>query len=760
MFSCVFDQIDRMQIEIDRNQEEVARHDRDTLRCFHKERASRDAATNAGSQHSTRSADILYKWETMHHRAVQHSRKQHARMCDMILTEKKLLQRVRLALGALYGKNTGHISSHGQPAPGKFQRPRPPSTKIPDMAKPSPRYQRAYMPKHPQSGTRVDKENVNPRPQEQQFKCAPVPKPVKHSGVLGHAQRKAEKRYPRPTVEPAVEPELTGKPKPMDTLKPKKASKPKDESKPAESSAKPKPTAKPVPKPEPSSSSEISGKKSTKSDLSNVERFFREEKSRRAAMRRVRRRGSVQVRTRSSYVLPDSKEKAKQIWKQFKKDVSKPPTTDETAAKPHGSAKSRPTAAPDTSASRPSEKKARVEPLEKAQKRTTTTGSASGRDKMAPPRMTRRRSMIDLLFPMDSKKKQNSATAAPASVDATPAPTVKRPFVVPESKPVETQAPKPTAQTRPKPVERQQHAPEKSKPTTTQQQQQSEPATKAEGSTYFAFKSRPKLSRGYSMPNVHSKPAGAYPQTRRSKADLFSNYPTYKPQPQRPRPSRAAPAASTTTHRAAASKPKPAPKHAPKHVPKHAPKPAPKPKDAPIAQSNELNMSRDRAGYSFKADPMSKVPARYAKMSIREMKARLVKKFGVKKLPKHVTEKADIVQLLMQEEEKLAEKARKEREKKRQARRAAQITKEVERWGRRYSLHEILNKINKSSRGHRLHVDRRCSYTPIHKAFKRACLKIHPDKNMGSFESHTEATEKFKVVNELFTDFKQRVGRA
>jgi hypothetical protein len=44
-------------------------------------------------------------------------------------------------------------------------------------------------------------------------------------------------------------------------------------------------------------------------------------------------------------------------------------------------------------------------------------------------------------------------------------------------------------------------------------------------------------------------------------------------------------------------------------------------------------------------------------------------------------------------------------------------------------------------------------------AYKRAMLKIHPDKHMHDELAHLAATERFKALNEAFVRFKKQMGR-
>lgn len=52
-----------------------------------------------------------------------------------------------------------------------------------------------------------------------------------------------------------------------------------------------------------------------------------------------------------------------------------------------------------------------------------------------------------------------------------------------------------------------------------------------------------------------------------------------------------------------------------------------------------------------------------------------------------------------------------------------------------------------------------CGLSAVNKAYKRAVLRVHPDKhNMNDHRKHSQATELFKAVSEAFAHFKQAVN--
>lgn len=58
------------------------------------------------------------------------------------------------------------------------------------------------------------------------------------------------------------------------------------------------------------------------------------------------------------------------------------------------------------------------------------------------------------------------------------------------------------------------------------------------------------------------------------------------------------------------------------------------------------------------------------------------------------------------------------------------------------------------------YLKRHSTYDEVYKAFKMAVLKVHPDKHMGDFEDHAQATEIFKRLNEAFARYRQVVSKA
>lgn len=85
---------------------------------------------------------------------------------------------------------------------------------------------------------------------------------------------------------------------------------------------------------------------------------------------------------------------------------------------------------------------------------------------------------------------------------------------------------------------------------------------------------------------------------------------------------------------------------------------------------------------------------------------------------------------------------------------------EAAAWARR-PLAALLNELNGASTPNDdLFVPSRppC-YSPVSRAYKRALIRIHPDKHMADPLQHLAATEKFKALNDAFNKFKKAMNR-
>eukprot|EP01006_Ploeotia_vitrea_P044849 TRINITY_DN66880_c3_g1_i2.p1 TRINITY_DN66880_c3_g1~~TRINITY_DN66880_c3_g1_i2.p1 ORF type:complete len:482 (-),score=228.62 TRINITY_DN66880_c3_g1_i2:77-1522(-) len=80
---------------------------------------------------------------------------------------------------------------------------------------------------------------------------------------------------------------------------------------------------------------------------------------------------------------------------------------------------------------------------------------------------------------------------------------------------------------------------------------------------------------------------------------------------------------------------------------------------------------------------------------------------------------------------------------------------EVAEWAQGRDIKDMLNVIHGSAT-----LKRSSTLNDVNKMYKRALLKIHPDKHdQSDFEAHCRATETFKAVNDAFQAFKDRLNK-
>jgi len=139
----------------------------------------------------------------------------------------------------------------------------------------------------------------------------------------------------------------------------------------------------------------------------------------------------------------------------------------------------------------------------------------------------------------------------------------------------------------------------------------------------------------------------------------------------------------------------------------------------------------------------------FSSLSIGQIKSRLRK---LRVDSSTCVEKQELIYLLVTEqmaENKRQEKMRLEkREEEEKEKMTERVVNEVQLWARGKSLKRMLNEVNGVRPGDSVFLNRVASFSAISKAYKRAILKIHPDKHMGDHEKFVRATEMFKEVNE------------
>ena len=78
----------------------------------------------------------------------------------------------------------------------------------------------------------------------------------------------------------------------------------------------------------------------------------------------------------------------------------------------------------------------------------------------------------------------------------------------------------------------------------------------------------------------------------------------------------------------------------------------------------------------------------------------------------------------------------------------------MQAWAKQRSLFVMLNEINGAEPDSPLFLSNHPSYSPVNRAYKKAMVKIHPDKHMHDPIAHAQANEKFKYLNDAFLKFK------
>jgi membrane protein involved in colicin uptake len=118
---------------------------------------------------------------------------------------------------------------------------------------------------------------------------------------------------------------------------------------------------------------------------------------------------------------------------------------------------------------------------------------------------------------------------------------------------------------------------------------------------------------------------------------------------------------------------------------------------------------------------------------------------------KHAEATAALAAHMRSAEAKEKARAAAEAEKAKSEASANAIIAEVEKWAHGKALWVLLNEVNgdRSASAHD-------NLAAIGKAYKRAMLKIHPDKHMGDGNDHVRATEMFKHVTARYEELKKK----
>eukprot|EP00462_Mataza_sp_D1_P020759 CAMPEP_0175139394 /NCGR_PEP_ID=MMETSP0087-20121206/10876_1 /TAXON_ID=136419 /ORGANISM="Unknown Unknown, Strain D1" /LENGTH=419 /DNA_ID=CAMNT_0016422395 /DNA_START=125 /DNA_END=1384 /DNA_ORIENTATION=+ len=188
----------------------------------------------------------------------------------------------------------------------------------------------------------------------------------------------------------------------------------------------------------------------------------------------------------------------------------------------------------------------------------------------------------------------------------------------------------------------------------------------------------------------------------------------------------------------------------------------------PKATTSFSSAQRNRSSRPPSAAPVSSTQDP-DKMSMKEIKAELAaKRVSVA----DCLEKADFVKKLKEVRagvdhaflEREAEKKRKAQEKvqrekmEREAENLKDRTnKEVDSWSQGKDVRRMLNEILGYKERDEHYLNRMSGMEKVAKAYKKAVLKIHPDKvSVNDKEAHARATEMFKAVNNAFENFKKQ----
>mmetsp|Transcript_9210 Transcript_9210/g.18040 ORF Transcript_9210/g.18040 Transcript_9210/m.18040 type:complete len:448 (+) Transcript_9210:148-1491(+) len=163
------------------------------------------------------------------------------------------------------------------------------------------------------------------------------------------------------------------------------------------------------------------------------------------------------------------------------------------------------------------------------------------------------------------------------------------------------------------------------------------------------------------------------------------------------------------------------------------------------AQSHTSSTSYSGAGVTL--------PSKHAALSVKELVIRLR---NLKVPVSGFREKKDLVAKLVEAEQEFEKKLAAERVERERQETESRILREVRRWARGKGIKEILNSLMDTRRGDPLYLNRLSTFSKVSRVYKRALMKIHPDKNMGSFERLTRATEQFKIVNSMYQAYKDR----
>jgi predicted GNAT family acetyltransferase len=88
------------------------------------------------------------------------------------------------------------------------------------------------------------------------------------------------------------------------------------------------------------------------------------------------------------------------------------------------------------------------------------------------------------------------------------------------------------------------------------------------------------------------------------------------------------------------------------------------------------------------------------------------------------------------------------------------IHTEVEKWLKGKAVDKLLNEITGAKRGDANYLTTTSAEKAVTKVYRRALLKIHPDKHMQDWKQHIRATEMFKGVTTALATFRAKATAA
>ncbi len=150
--------------------------------------------------------------------------------------------------------------------------------------------------------------------------------------------------------------------------------------------------------------------------------------------------------------------------------------------------------------------------------------------------------------------------------------------------------------------------------------------------------------------------------------------------------------------------------------------------------------------------------AKLEKLSVADLKG-LMKKYNVS--TDNCFEKADLVAKISEAHARYTAKKEAERKEQEFENARSKAVTDVAAWAKARTLPALLNELNgaKDASNELFVAPKPTSFSPVSRAYKKAIIKVHPDKHMHDPLAHVLATEKFKALNEAWIKFKKLMHR-